>query len=255
MDEYVKLEVHVFQNLEEICYSIANYLVKEAEASISKSGIFTFALSGGKSPKFLYNLLAGEYSKKFPWEAVHIFWGDERYVPKDHPDNNYAMANQSFLSKVPLRKENIHPILTELNSPEESAQIYGHELCDFFRNKTEKENNSTFDVILLGIGEDGHTASLFPDSSCLDEKKRWVVSSEAPPSFSQKKRITLTFPVINRSRKAIFLAAGSEKREVVTAILKNQAKTTRLYPAAQVCPKENLLWYVDNQAFLDLPKA
>lgn len=178
---YVKLEVHVFQNLEEISYLIANYLVKEAEAAISKRGIFTFALSGGKNP-------------------------------------------------------------------EEAALIYEYELCDFFRNKTEKEDNSTFDVILLGIGEDGHTASLFPNSSCLDEKKRWVVSSEAPPSFSQKKRITLTFPAINRSRKAVFLAAGSEKREVVTAILKNQPKTTRLYPAAQVCPMENLLWYVDDQA-------
>jgi len=246
MGEYLKPEVHVFDNLKNASQALAETIVKEASEAVEKRGQFNLALSGGKTPLSLYRLMAKDYSKKINWETVHLFWGDERFVPKEHPENNFAMAYHNLISKVPLPSQNIHPIQSEIETPERAAESYEETLRDFFRD-SERETSYTFDAILLGVGEDGHAASLFPGSPALKEKSRWAVAVDAPASFLTKARITLTLPVINISRDVFFLVSGDKKGNIVSSILKDPERARELYPAAMIEAKERLVWYVDGR--------
>lgn len=190
-------------------------------------------------------MLASEFSERIPWNSVHLFWGDERYVPEDHPDNNYAMALDNLISWVPVPSQNVNRIPTEVEPPEKAAHMYELTLREFFRASTEDGDNPTFDLILQGMGEDGHTASLFPGSPALDEEERWVVPVLSPPGFSPRRRITLTLPILNSARKAFFLVSGAGKRKVLKSVLDDQPTLEHLYPAALIHPRESLLWYID----------
>jgi len=251
MGESLKPEIRVFTDLENASHSLAEKIVEEAGEAVAKRGRFTLALSGGKTPGLLYSRLASEYSTKIEWPAVHLFWGDERYVPQEHPDNNFAMAYPALISKIPLPPQNIHCINTGLENPGKAADTYEEILREFFRD-SEAEDFPTFDVILLGMGKDGHTASLFPGSPVLDEKNRWVVAVQAPSSFSPKNRITLTLPVINKSISVFFLVSGSEKASVLKSILEEPDTAGKLYPAAMVKARRKLIWYVDEVAFKNI---
>jgi 6-phosphogluconolactonase len=244
MGESVKPEVRAFDTLRDASRALAERIVQTARAAIKEQGQFTMALSGGKTPKLLYNLLASEYAEEMEWNSFHLFWGDERYVPQDHPDSNFCMAHHVWISKVPIPFQNVHRIQTEKETPEKAAESYERILVEFFR-VSEKMPDATFDVMLLGIGTDGHTASLFPGSPALSEKARWVVSAEAPSSVFPKERVTLTLPLINSSREVIFLAFGEEKKNVIRAILEEPEKARMTYPAAMVRARERLLWCVD----------
>lgn len=244
MGESVKPEVSAFDTLRDVSRALAERIVEAARAAVEERGRFTMALSGGKTPELLYSLLASEYTEKMEWNSFHIFWGDERYVPQDHPDSNFRMAHHAWISKVPIPPENIHRIQTEKETPEKAAESYERTLVEFFV-ASETMPDTTFDVMLLGIGTDGHTASLFPGSPALSVKSQWVVSADAPPSVYPKKRITLTLPLINSSREVIFLAFGEEKKNVIRAVLKEPEKARKTYPAAMVRARERLLWYVD----------
>ena len=204
------------------------------------------ALSGGKTPELLYGFLADEHADKMEWKSVHLFWGDERYVPQYHPDSNFRMAHQAWISKVQIPQQNVYRMHTEEKTPKKVAESYEKVLVDFFK-ASEEALDTAFDVILLGLGADGHTASLFPENEVLAEKSRWVVAADAPPSVFPKKRITLTFPLINISREVIFLAFGEEKRNIIRTILEEPEKAAKIYPAAMVKPRERLLWFVDKR--------
>ncbi len=239
-------EVRKHTDLEELSRVVAEEIAGEIETAVSTRGRFSMALSGGRTPRLLYENLASQYRDEIAWDMVHFFWGDERCVPKDHPESNYAMVESALISRVPVPQQNVHRIPTELYPPEGVAKAYEQVLRDFFSEGAAEADDFTFDVILQGMGEDGHTASLFPTDPVLDEKERWVVPVTAPAGYSTPERITLTFPVLNRSRKAFFIVTGEGKRDVLNAILNNPAEAEIHYPAANIHPIDKLIWYVDD---------
>jgi 6-phosphogluconolactonase len=246
MGESVKSEVHSFKTLREASLAMGERIVEAASIAIENHGRYTMSLSGGKTPELLYALLASEFAESLEWDSIHLFWGDERFVPQDHPDNNFRMAYNTWISKVPISHQNIHRIPTETDTPEEAARSYEQTLKKFF-NPPGKKSFPVFDVMLLGIGTDGHTASLFPGSREITEKIRWVVSVEAPPAVYPKKRITLTLPLINSSREVLFFAFGEEKKKVLTTIFEEPEKADKVYPAAMVKARERIQWYVEQK--------
>lgn len=217
---------------------VAEWMTATATAA---EGRFRVALSGGSTPKALYVLLASDHFRsRFPWHRVEWFWGDERFVPYDHPESNYRVARETMLAKGPVPPENIHPIPTD-GDPEEAARRYERTLRHVYGSPTLDPGRPFFDITLLGLGEDGHTASLLPGDKLLDERKRWVAAVlHGRPEI----RITLTYPVLESSRHVIFLVAGKEK---ATALRRIRAGDCRL-PAARVHPVGELIWFVDRDA-------
>jgi len=211
-----------------------------AEAAIRERGRFSVALSGGNTPRTVYSLLAEEH-KDLHWDKIHVFFGDERPVPPDHPDSNFRMASESLLSKVPIPDKNVHRIRAELD-PEAAAKNYDHQLAAFFH--LIDHDWPRFDLIFLGLGDDGHTVSLFPGSSALSNVSERVAANwvEKLQTF----RITFTYPVLNHAAEVIFLVAGESKAEILSAVLRPGAKN---YPAQGVQPANGrLLWLSDEAA-------
>jgi 6-phosphogluconolactonase len=187
-------EIYHYSDIKEMGQAAAELMSQLAAECINKRGIFTVALSGGSTPRTLYELLAqAPYLNTMPWAHVYLFWGDERYVPADHPDSNFAMASRSLIKHVPIPKQNVHRILTEHFLPEEAAEVYENTLRDLFQSfaSLSEDGLPVFDLILLGLGKDGHTASLFPDSPVLEEQERWVVATPIPNLTPQVRRITM----------------------------------------------------------------
>lgn len=217
----------------------AEFFLAQARTSIQARGRFAIALSGGSTPRALYQRLA---NIPLAWENIHLFWGDERCVPPDHAESNYRMSVESLLTRIRIPTENIHRIEGEL-PPDEAAERYEKELRAFFGN------SPRFDLILLGLGDDGHTASLFPESPTLKESTRWAVAVEhttPPPPLVP--RVTLTLPVINAARQIVFLVSGAGKAARLAEVLQPR-------PAAQPLPAQlirpvngDLLWLVDKPA-------
>lgn len=213
-----------------------------AEAAIGVRGRFCVALAGGNTPRGVYSLLGNEKKNALPWDRIYVFFGDERYVPADHPDSNYRMARESLLSKVPIPPQNILRVPTELPA-ETAAAEYERELRKLFR----LSNNELprFDLIMLGIGEDGHTASLFPGSKALQEQSRLVAANWVDKFHSY--RITFTYPVLNHAEEVLFLVSGQDKSQILRSIFDPAMKNN--YPAQAVRPEAGrLLWIVDQDA-------
>ena len=203
-------------------------------------------LSGGSTPKHLYTLLATEiYRRDIDWQRVHIFFGDERFVPFDHPDSNYKMTKNALLAKVPIPEENINPVRTDLRTPADAAVAYEKTLKSYYGKDTLDIQRPLFAVTLLGLGEDGHTASLFPGSDALAERQFWVV-----PVIGSKPepRITMTYPVLESSTATILLVAGPGKREILTRLL---ARDVTL-PASKVDPQGEFIVFCDEAANGDI---
>jgi len=209
-------------------------------------------LAGGKTPQLLYEkFVMPQFAASMPWRATHLFWGDERCLPPDDPDSNYKNAYAFMISKAPIPTGNVHRIPAELAAPQEAARHYEQQLRDFFNlpqvpdaEKTDAAPSPlfpSFDLILLGMGDDGHTASLFPGDDALHEESRWVVAIPRPVGSPPVPRITLTLPVINEAACVMFLVSGSGKEEVLRAIVKSPETARILYPAAMVRPKGRLL--------------
>jgi len=247
IDVIRKPKIRTYLGLEDLSRAAAEYICQIAEEAIRKRGIFTFVLSGGSTPRLLYEELASQpISKRIEWPKTHIFWGDERYVPVDHPESNYGLAFRALVSKVDIPPENVHRILTETVSASTAAVAYEKTLRYFFRPPVGSEDDRyfpSFDLVLLGLGHDGHTASLFPGDAALEEKYRWVVGVDSASASPPVPRITLTFPVLNRAACIIFLVSGSRKKVVFEEIMNNPETTA--YPAARVRPSGRLLWFVD----------
>lgn len=218
---------------------LAEWLVARIDAT---RGPFSLNLSGGSTPKRVYELLATEnYRRKIDWERIHIFFGDERCVPMDHPDSNYRMAREALISKVAMPEENVHPVRTEDGTPADAAAAYDVTLKSYYGKSTLDIARPLFGVTLLGLGEDGHTASLFPGTAALDEREKWVVSVVGA---KPEPRISMTFPALDSSAAVVFLVAGAPKREILARILAGDASL----PASQVKPQGDFYVFCDEPA-------
>jgi 6-phosphogluconolactonase len=222
--------------------ALAHYVAEwMAEAALAAPGPFRVSLSGGSTPKALYGLLASdEFRNRFPWRRVSWYWGDERFVPHDHPDSNYRMAREAMLTKAQVSPENIHAIPTD-GAPEDAALRYEQTLQEAYGAVTLDPRRPLFDVTLLGLGPDGHTASLLPGEPVLSERRHWVAAvSHGRPEV----RITMTYPPIESGRRVAFLVAGKEKAEIFSKIRAGNSQV----PAARVRPVGELYWFVDRAA-------
>jgi 6-phosphogluconolactonase len=239
------LNLLVYETPEELAEAAAGDFAARAEEAIDARGRFAVVLAGGSTPKATYDALARGYADELDWSKVHVFFGDERTVPPHHEDSNYRMAHEALLSRVPVGS--VHRMRGEL-PPAESAAAYEEELRQFFG----PDGVPAFDLILLGLGEDGHTASLFPETSALDVTDRWVVAN--PVLKLEATRLTLTIPVINAARAVVFLVAGEGKAEALEEILEGDADP-RGYPAKFIRPEGgDLTWMMDRAAAGSLEK-
>jgi len=240
--------IEVLAHAADLFHAAAKEFVDAARAAIGAQGRFTVALSGGSTPKALYSLLASNYAD-FAWNRVFLFFGDERHVPPTDPESNYRMVNESLLTKIAIPGENVFRVQAENPDANAAALDYESQLRRFFALKPTEFPR--FDLILLGLGPDGHTASLFPDSAALDERSRLVVSNWVAKFNTY--RITFTFPVLNRAAEAMFLASGSDKAEMVHQVL--EGKNTPSLPAQRVEPSDGkLLWMLDEAAAAKLTR-
>ncbi len=230
-----------------LSHAAALYFAETAAQATAARGRFAVALSGGSTPRALYSRLArDEFRGRIPWAQAHFFWGDERCVAPDDPQSNYRMARETLLSHVPVPAANVHRMAGEDPDPQQAARRYEQELRVFFG-----EGLPRFDLVLLGLGEEGHTASLFPGSPVLEEWERLVAAPYVEKLGAY--RLTLTLPVLNAAARVAFLAAGENKRAILAQVL--YGKTTPPVPAQRVRPREGtLLWFVDEEAGAGLPR-
>ena len=246
-DGHAVREIQVVATIDELSHVAAEAIVWRAADAIRERGRFIIALSGGSTPKSLFQLLATPaFASRIDWQQVHVCWGDERCVPPDDARSNYRMACEAMLDHVPIPEPNVHRIRGE-DTPVVAAVAYEAELRNLF-NMSERHDDdfASFDLILLGLGADGHTASLFLHGAALHEQSRWV-TAEFSESVSMW-RITLTLPLINASRHVLFLVAGADKADVVQQIIATPTHAG-LLPAARVAPTRGILhWIIDGAA-------
>lgn len=220
-------------------------VLSQIHSSISSRGLCTIALSGGSTPKPLYEAIA---TQNLPWEKIHVFWGDERYVPPANPDSNQGMARRAWLDKVNIPPENIHPMPTDADDPAADAAKHSAELQEFF--KTAPGEFPALDIIMLGMGDDGHTASLFPHTEALGVRSSLVTvgNKDGQP------RLTFTVPLINSARCAIFVVAGANKRPALAQVFAQQGDDLA-YPSRLIQPVGELWWLLDESAGFELNKV
>lgn len=236
------MNIQVYEDKQELAEAAARDFAARATEAIEERGRFAVALAGGSTPEATYEILARDYADGIDWSRVHVFFGDERTVPPDHEDSNYRMARETLLDYVPVGS--VHRMRGEL-PPEEAAASYEDELREFFGS----DSIPSLDLIMLGIGEDGHTASLFPNTPALDVTNRWAV--ENPVEKLDTVRLTLTAPVLNAARSVNFLVAGEGKAEALREILEGDADPHD-YPAKLVQPADGPAWMLDRTAALQL---
>ena len=232
--------IHRFTDLEALSRAAARALVDDVQDVLVTQDRYTLALAGGSTPKRLYELLAAGAEGTLPWERIHLFWGDERFVPPGDERSNHHLVRGSLLTAIDIPPENVHPIPTDAESPERAATAYEETLRRYF-----SDQEATFDTVLLGLGGDGHTASLFSETPALGQTGDWVRVVEAPPRHDISTRLTCSLPVLNGARRAIVLVAGARKREALRAVLDDQDPSL---PATHVRPRKQIDWYVDHAA-------
>jgi 6-phosphogluconolactonase len=236
-------EIQIVTNADALYRAAAAEFVRQAGAAVQAKGACTVALSGGSTPKGLYGLLAGDptWRGQVPWDQLHAFWGDERHVPPEHPDSNYRLAHEALLSKVPIPPAHVHRIKSEHPDAHQVADDYEQTLRAFFRLTTGQFPR--FDLVFLGLGPEGHTASLFPGTKALHETRRLVVSTWVGKFYAD--RITLTPPTLNNAACVIFLVSGGDKALPLKAVLEGPDEPEQL-PAQLIRPSHGrLLWLVD----------
>ena len=242
-------DVRVFPSPAALTQAAADLVLAPAQEAVQERGRFVWGLSGGSTPEALYRKLAEPpCSSAMPWPATTVFWGDERWVPSDHPDSNQRMANEALLAHDPAAQASVIPVRTEGTTPEESAEALEDALQRLFGDEPVRP-----DLLLLGIGPDGHTASLFPDTDALGEQERLFVANRVSQMDSW--RITATLPLIIASRRVVFLAQGRDKMDAVRLALRPAADGPPL-PAALVAPYDGTLtWLLDEQAASGLAES
>lgn len=269
MARHIAPDLRVFSDLETLSQAAAKQIAATAREAVVRSGRFVIALAGGSTPRRLYELLASE---SIPWAGVHVFWGDERMVPADDEASNYHLAREALLEHVPIPASHVHRIRTESGDADTVAKLYRVELTDFFEIPSPSHLaglETAFDVAVLGVGEDGHTASLFAGSPALTAEE-WAVAVEAPDGVQPRERVTLTLTALDVSRCAYFLAAGENKRAAVARALaavearrgsrrraaraeareagEQNGESDPPPPAGLVTPRHEAVWFLDEAA-------
>ncbi|MGA2352865.1 MAG: 6-phosphogluconolactonase [Terriglobales bacterium] len=240
--------IEVMATAADLFHAAAEEFIRAARTAIGAQGRFTVALSGGSTPKALYSLLASSYAS-FAWNRVFLFFGDERHVPPTDPESNYRMVQESLLSKIAIPPENVFRVSAENPDAAAVAADYEAQLRKFFELKPNEFPR--FDLVLLGMGPDGHTASLFPDSAALEEQSRLVVANWVEKFKTH--RITFTFPVLNRAAEIVFLASGPDKAEMIHQVL--EGENSAPLPSQRVQPSDGkLLWMLDEAAAAKLKR-
>jgi 6-phosphogluconolactonase len=242
----MRSEITITPGPGELARTATAEVLSQARAAVQGRGTFNFVLAGGSTPRALYALLADEPSLRaeMPWAQTHFFWGDDRHVPPDQAESNYRMAREAMLDKVPVPDANIHRIPTENPDASEAAAAYEMTLREFFR--LSDGQFPRFDLVLLGMGSDGHTASLFPGTKALAEQQRLVTANWVEKLNTW--RITLTTPVFNNAACGAFLIQGADKAETVRAVLQGERKPEQ-WPAQLIRPEAGrLLWLLDEAA-------
>jgi len=236
-------KIRISPTIEGTITNIAGYFISIASEQINQKDIFSVALSGGSTPKSLYEFLAQDASADdLPWDKIHFFWGDERAVPPDHPDSNFLQASSTLLEPRLIPAENIHRIMGELD-PKTAAAFYQEEILAWF-----KDTPPRFDLVLLGMGTDGHTASLFPGSQALQDSQQnqWVTANQIPQLSSW--RITFTAKLINAAEQVVFLVTGQPKAETLFKVLEGPNLPNK-YPSQLINPHNgSLIWILDQAA-------
>ena len=241
MERNVKSDLRVFSDVNELSLRAAEAVARTINDAVRSAGRCSLVLSGGNTPRTLYGLLASRFREQIPWAHVHVFWGDERYVPSEDSRSNYRMAKETLLDHVPCPAANIHPMPTHFPSADAAARDYERTLRSHFL-----EEWPDFDVVLLGIGDDAHTASLFPGSLALAERTRWVVAAQAP--VEPQLRLTLTLPALTRAGAVHVLVAGATKAEALRHVLERPGDWIK-YPAAGVrLGMGSVIWWADREA-------
>jgi 6-phosphogluconolactonase len=243
---------YVYADADVLAQAAAAEVMRLAQRSIVERGLFTLSLAGGSTPKKLYNLLAHDAAyRDFPWEKTHLFFGDERHVPPHDAESNYLMVKTSLLSTGLVPEKNVHRIRAELPDANQAAADYEVELHSFFHAGLRLGGAPQFDLVLLGMGPDGHTASLFPGSKGLEEKTRWVIAN--PVEKFKTDRITFTYPVLNAARVVLLLVAGADKAPMLRQVF---GDTRGTYPVERVEPRDGVkVWMLDQAAAAELPSA
>lgn len=252
------MQLHIAKNTTELNTQTADFIVEHINQTLQKQSRYTFALTGGNTPKDLYELLATDaYKPHIDWSRIHFFWGDERFVPFNDDRNNAKMAFDALLNKVPVKKENIHRIPTDNTTPQESAAAYEKLLHEYFPlvhthhpdDHPENTPFTTFDLTMLGLGDNSHALSLFPHYPIIFEENKWVDSFYLDEQSMY--RVTITHPVANHSALVLFMVAGKGKAEAVKHVLKDEYNPDE-YPAQIIKPKGELHWFMDEAAAADL---
>jgi 6-phosphogluconolactonase len=255
-------DLHISPDAQTLMHDAATQVLVCYEAALARRGAFHLALSGGSTPKALYGLLAcADWASRFDWSKVHLWWSDERDVPSDSSASNYHMAYQSLISQVPLPAENIHRVKTELGAEEAAAHYIG-EIVTWLKDDAARLDDPgdsayfilhPFDLMLLGMGDDGHTASLFPGTSGLSERERIVIAHFVPKVNMM--RITFTYPLINAARTVMFLVSGASKADMLKRVLL-EFHHPDVLPSQGVAPTSgDLIWMVDAPAAAKLNES
>lgn len=242
MERGVVPEVEVFADPAQLAEALARDVVAASRQAVEERGRFLLVLSGGSTPRPLYERLAKVPPPGIDWPHTEVFWGDERCVPPEDPRSNYGMALESLLRSVPVVPEHVHRIRGEL-PPEEGARHYTEEI-----RAVTGTNLPVFDLVILGLGDDGHTASLFPRSAELEEEQRPVVPVPVSPDEPRVPRITFTYPVFRASRRVWFLVSGHDKASIVARVLRSLPEGTSELPASRVRARGSTRWYLDSSA-------
>jgi len=241
-------EIRVLTTPQELFEAAAEEVIHSAQEAVEQRGHFTIALSGGSTPKSLFNLLATNAKTVLPWDRMFFFWGDERHVPPTDADSNYRMADETMLSKIPVAAGNVFRFPAENPDAAAAAEAYEQTLRKFFQLKAEEL--PVFDLILLGMGPDGHTASLFPNTAGLQEKSRLVIANWVEKLKTS--RLSLTLPVLNAARCVTFLVSGTDKASVLKTVLEEDVPGEQ-YPSKLVQPTNGkLIWLIDRAAASEL---
>lgn len=231
-------KIEVLPDVTAIVQRSLDLFLSALNQAIAERGQFTVALAGGSTPKPLYEAIARQ---SLPWEKICVFWGDERYVAADHPDSNEGMARQAWLDRVPIPAANIYAVPTSAADPAVAAEEYNRTLQTFFQ--VQPDEFPAIDLILLGMGDDGHTASLFPHTDALEVRDRLITVGNK----ASQPRITFTAPLINQARCVVFMVAGANKRSALAQIMSDAADDST-YPARLIQPQGELWWLLDRAA-------
>lgn len=245
-------QILVCPDAESVASQGTEIFVRSAAESIRERGRFTVALSGGSTPKRMFQLLSAPQNQaRVDWTRVHLFWGDERYVPSDHPDSNFRMTMETLLSQIPIPPANVHRIRTELSPAEAVATNYETEIARFFADPGTHQRFPAFDLVLLGLGTNAHTASLFPHSPVLQETSHLVLADFV--AEVNMWRITMTVPLLNAAREVVFLLSGRDKAAVLHDVLFGDYDPERK-PAQLIQPtRGRLTWLIDSASAAELP--